>query len=188
MLFLFFFSGICREGFCNNNGVDRPLSKALEAEAADETAGIQELDLQNSSLVPDVEAAGEERPSFSFQRADSKLPLSDNRHSAGSIRSMQDQGPDLDWERIYFGPLDDTIRFVQQVSDGGYIMVGETYSPSNGGSDIQLIKIDPRAACSGKTISVGQAMISVAASGRSPGVMFWLAPRKFPAPAVTTPA
>lgn len=55
---------------------------------------------------------------------------------------MQDRGPELDWERRYIGPLDDTIRFVQQTADGGYIMVGETCLPGNDGSDIQLIKIN----------------------------------------------
>ena len=141
-LFLLFFSGFCRNGFCNNNSVDRLLSKALEAETAGETVCIQELDLQAFSYIPDVEAACEDCSASSFQRTDSKSPWPDNRHGAGSVGSLQDWGPDLDWERKYFGPLDDTIRFVQQTSDGGYIMVGETCSPSNGGSDIYLVKVN----------------------------------------------
>lgn len=141
-LFLLFFSGFCRNGFCNNNSVDRLLSKALEAETAGETVCIQELDLQAFSYIPDVEAACEDCSASSFQLTDSKSPWPDNRHGAGSVGSLQDWGPDLDWERKYFGPLDDTIRFVQQTSDGGYIMVGETCSPSNGGSDIYLVKVN----------------------------------------------
>ncbi|MEA3310925.1 MAG: hypothetical protein U9Q76_01765, partial [candidate division WOR-3 bacterium] len=52
------------------------------------------------------------------------------------------------WERTYGGNGDDEGRSVQQTSDGGYIIAGETYSFGAGGYDVYLIKTD----ASGDTI------------------------------------
>lgn len=44
------------------------------------------------------------------------------------------------WERVYGGKEDDVGRWVQQVKDGGYILVGSTKSQGAGGVDIWLIR------------------------------------------------
>ncbi|MFZ8835398.1 MAG: T9SS type A sorting domain-containing protein, partial [Candidatus Caldipriscus sp.] len=48
----------------------------------------------------------------------------------------------VQWAKTYGGTSDDLVRFVRQTSDGGYIMVGGTYSFGAGYSDIFLIKTD----------------------------------------------
>jgi hypothetical protein len=48
----------------------------------------------------------------------------------------------VEWQRSYGGAKDDVIRFVKQVSDGGYIVAGFTHSFGTSG-DIMLIKLDP---------------------------------------------
>ena len=53
-----------------------------------------------------------------------------------------DANGSVQWAKTYGGTSDDLVRFVQQTSDGGYIMVGETYSFGAGYSDIFLIKTD----------------------------------------------
>jgi hypothetical protein len=59
-----------------------------------------------------------------------------------AVPRAQEPDPELEWEKRYGGSYNDFIRFVQQTSDNGYIMVGDTYSPSNGGSDVYLVKTD----------------------------------------------
>ena len=46
------------------------------------------------------------------------------------------------WDKTFGGPGDDWCSSVQQTSDGGYIIAGETYSYGAGGSDVWLIKTD----------------------------------------------
>ena len=46
------------------------------------------------------------------------------------------------WSETFGGADDDYAWSVQQTSDGGYILAGETYSNGSGGSDAWLIKTD----------------------------------------------
>jgi len=46
------------------------------------------------------------------------------------------------WTKTYGGPNADIAYSVQQTNDGGYVIVGQTYSYGAGGSDVWLIKTD----------------------------------------------
>jgi hypothetical protein len=50
----------------------------------------------------------------------------------------------IQWAKTYGGTADDLASSVQQTSDGGYIVVGYTYSFGAGGYDIFLIKTDAK--------------------------------------------
>ena len=46
------------------------------------------------------------------------------------------------WDNTYGGSNDEEVWTIQQTTDGGYILAGETASYSNGGSDAWLLKIN----------------------------------------------
>ena len=52
------------------------------------------------------------------------------------------RGPDTLWTRTYGGAANDQAYCVQQTSDGGYVVVGLSYSSAAGESDVYLIKTD----------------------------------------------
>jgi uncharacterized delta-60 repeat protein len=53
-----------------------------------------------------------------------------------------DANGNLQWAKIYGGTDEDVARFVQQTSDGGYILAGYTGSFGAGLSDVFLVKTD----------------------------------------------
>jgi len=53
-----------------------------------------------------------------------------------------DENGDSLWTRTYGGNANDIGRSVRQTTDGGYIVVGETYSFGAGDQDIYLVKTD----------------------------------------------
>jgi len=56
--------------------------------------------------------------------------------------AASDSPPDTAWEKTFGGSGWDEAFSVEQTTDGGYIIAGETYSSGNGGWDIYLIKTD----------------------------------------------
>ena len=53
-----------------------------------------------------------------------------------------DAGGNQQWYQTFGGNADDEGYSIQKISDGGYIIVGETYSYGAGSSDVYLIKAD----------------------------------------------
>jgi len=51
-----------------------------------------------------------------------------------------DQSGDSTWSHTFGGDSPDYGRSVQETTDGGFILIGETYSYGNGESDIWLLK------------------------------------------------
>ena len=47
----------------------------------------------------------------------------------------------IEWEQTYGGSNDDVAQFIQQTSDGGYIVAGETWSFGAGYCDIWVLKL-----------------------------------------------
>ncbi|MBA7706328.1 hypothetical protein ES703_115180 [subsurface metagenome] len=49
----------------------------------------------------------------------------------------------IEWQKTYGGNRNDSASFLQQRSDGGYIVVGHTESFGGGGADIWILKLSP---------------------------------------------
>jgi hypothetical protein len=68
------------------------------------------------------------------------------------------------WEQIFGGGIFNNGYSVAQTSDGGYIIVGETYSFGSGESDVYLIKTDSK----GNVYNKGKSFVNPAV-GNKPG-------------------
>jgi hypothetical protein len=65
-------------------------------------------------------------------------------YSAGSVRSVHPTiDGNVDWEMTYGGTEEDLAYFIQQTSDSGYVVVGETFSFGAGDGDIWILKLEP---------------------------------------------
>ncbi|MDY6966358.1 MAG: PGF-CTERM sorting domain-containing protein [Halobacteriota archaeon] len=64
--------------------------------------------------------------------------------SSISISSAKAEEPVMAWNRTFGGAGDDFAKSVQQTSDGGFIVAGDTFSYQDGASDIFLVKTDSR--------------------------------------------
>jgi len=53
-----------------------------------------------------------------------------------------DSNSDISWQKTYGGSGNDYAADIQQVQQGGYIVVGTTYSFGAGGSDIWVLRLD----------------------------------------------
>ncbi len=49
---------------------------------------------------------------------------------------------DIDWQMTYGGNDSNSANFIQQVSDGGYIVAGETFSFGAGDADVWVSRLD----------------------------------------------
>jgi hypothetical protein len=58
------------------------------------------------------------------------------------VSGLLAQVPDTLWTRAYGGGGYDAAQSIQETHDGGYIVVGDTYSFGAGGRDIWLLKLD----------------------------------------------
>ena len=53
-----------------------------------------------------------------------------------------DANADVQWMKVFGGPLDDSGWFVEQASDGNYVFGGTTDNYGHGGQDFFLCKVD----------------------------------------------
>ncbi len=141
LIFLLFFSGSClsEAGEYNYDSSDRFLNFLPVAGYGERALDLDLEPQANSPASGEVDGAAGRHSLPPFRQTGPETPGPDSR-----VMNLQaqDQGPELEWEKRYGGTSEDIIRFVQQTSDNGYIMVGDTYLPSNGGSDVYLVKTD----------------------------------------------
>ncbi len=72
------------------------------------------------------------------------------RYAIKAAGSSMSPGVHIQWQRALGGSGDDLGRFVQQTSDGGYIVAGDTesndgdVSGNHGGADFWVVKFNAR--------------------------------------------
>jgi hypothetical protein len=58
------------------------------------------------------------------------------------IKNRIDSPPEEEWNKTFGGTSNDIFRSVRQINDGGYILIGTTWSFGAGSGDVWLIKTD----------------------------------------------
>jgi hypothetical protein len=72
-----------------------------------------------------------------------------------------DANGNKEWDRIYGGTDDDYGQCVQQTSDGGYILTGDTWSFGAGYGDVWLIKTDEDGRPRNKAVSINMLLLRI---------------------------
>jgi hypothetical protein len=90
---------------------------------------------------------GVEYPNYVLQTQDGGYIVSGYTSSFGTVGQDSwimklDENGVVEWQKAYGGTGRDFTSPVQQTLDGGYIVVGWTYSFGNGGVDLWLFKLD----------------------------------------------
>jgi hypothetical protein len=90
---------------------------------------------------------GVEYPNYVLQTQDGGYIVSGYTSSFGTVGQDSwimkiDKNGGVEWQKAYGGTGRDYTSPVQQTLDGGYIVVGWTYSFGNGGVDLWLFKLD----------------------------------------------
>jgi len=61
-----------------------------------------------------------------------------------SMTGIMDKIKDVSWQKTFGGEDDDEANSIQQITDGGYIVAGWTYSFGSGGYDIYILKLNAK--------------------------------------------
>ncbi|WP_455392410.1 CARDB domain-containing protein, partial [[Eubacterium] cellulosolvens] len=92
-----------------------------------------------------------------------------NREDAFVVKT--DNSGKVKWQRSYGGLMDDGAESIVQTPDGGYIIVGHTYSTGNGESDVWIFKVNNSGLVQwektfgGKYYELGNAIIPASGGG-----------------------
>jgi hypothetical protein len=71
----------------------------------------------------------------------------------------------IQWEKIYGGNQSNSVNFIRQTSDGGYILAGETSSFGEGSTDAWLLKLDGNGNIGSGCSVIGTSSATVSSTG-----------------------